>query len=629
MQKLPKLFWLLPLIINLLIWPPAFAQVLDSSDKIGVLENRDRNGAEIVEQDASAQPLDGTSDEQQTPSRKYVELLIKGPLAEVKPTFVFSSQVKTLRSITKEIDKIRKDDEVAGVLLKIKGLGIGWAKLQELRDKITQLRSDGIEVISYLESGGNTEYLLACATDRIVLMPAGMVGLTGLRAEVMFFRGLLDKLDIKADMYAVGKYKSAIEPYMRDTMSEAQREAMNAILDDLYAQQIEMLANGRSEIDVVLAADLIDQGPFTAEEAYQAKLVDTVQYYDELVQSIEERAEEKIEVVSEYGKKPTKAPELTGFAGFMKLFSMLASSKQPSSGEGKPQVALIYATGPIMSDAPTSPFTTGQVMTPGEMAKALREAREDSDIRAVVMRVDSPGGSAVASDAIWREVLLTQREKPFVVSMSDVAGSGGYYIAMAAGTIVAEPGTITGSIGVLGGKLNLKGLYNKIGLTKEVITRGQNANLYSDYGNFTPTERERLQKLLETIYQDFVRKAAEGRDKTEAEIHELAQGRIWTGKQAKEIGLVDELGGLDTALAIAKKQVGLDPADEIDIIRLPKPKTIFETLIEDMEMDMQIPMTSHLPVSTPIEAALSSFYWLHLFTNESAATVMPFEIIIR
>ena len=618
MPKLTKRFWLLTLIIHLLIWSPTFAQVLDS-----------RNGEETVKPQVSPDASDETPKAQETPSRKYVELSIKGPLAEVRPTFVFSSQVKTLRSITKEIDKVRKDGEVAGVLLKIEGLGIGWAKLQELRDKIIQLKSEGIEVISYLESGGNAEYLLACAADRIVLMPAGMVGLTGLRAEVMFFRGLLDKLDIKADMYAVGKYKSAIEPYMRDSMSEAQREAMNAILDDLYAQQVEMIANGRGEINAALATELIGQGPFTAEEAYQAKLVDALQYYDELVESIEGRAEEKVEVVSEYRKKPTAAPELTGFAGFMKLFSILASSKQPSSGEGKPQVALIYATGPIMSDAPTSPFTTGQVMTPSEMAEALREAREDSDIQAVVMRVDSPGGSAVASDAIWREVLLTQREKPLVVSMSDVAGSGGYYIAMAAGTIVAEPGTITGSIGVLGGKLNLKGLYNKVGLTKEIITRGQNANLYSDYGDFTPTERERLQKLLETIYQGFVRKAAEGRNKTEAEIHELAQGRIWTGKQAKEIGLVDELGGLDTALAIVKKQIGLDPADEIDIIILPKPKTFFETLIEDMEMGMGIPITPHLPVPTPIERTLPSFYWLHLFANESAATVMPFAIVIR
>lgn len=618
MQKLTKLFWLLTVISTLLIWSSAFAQVLDS-----------RNGEETVESEVSPDSLAGTSDAQQEPLKKYVELSIKGPLAEVRPAFVFSTQIKTLRSITKQFDKIRKDDEVAGVLLKIEGLGIGWAKLQELRDKIIQLRSDGIEVISYLESGGNAEYLLACAADRIVLMPAGMVGLTGLRAEVIFYRGLLDKLDVKADMYAVGKYKSAIEPYMRDSMSEAQREAMNAILDDLYAQHVEMLANGRSEIDAELAADLIDRGPFTAEEAHEAKLVDTLQYYDELVQSIEGREEEKIEVVSDYGKKPTQVPELTGFTGFMRLFSMLASSKKSTFGGGNPKVALIYATGPIMSDTPTSLFSTGQVITPDIMAKALREAREDSDIQAVIMRVDSPGGSAVASDAIWREVLLTQREKPLIVSMSDVAGSGGYYIAMAAGTIVAEPGTITGSIGVLGGKLNLKGLYNKVGLTKEVITRGKNANLYSDYGDFTPTERERLQKLLETVYQDFVQKAAEGRNKTEAEIHELAQGRIWTGKQAKEIGLVDELGGLDTALAIVKEQIGIDPTDEVDLIILPKPKTFFETLIEDMEMDIRIPMTSHLPMPTPIERTLSNFYWLHLFANESAAAVMPFEIIIR
>ena len=618
MPKLTQLFWLLVLISPLLICLPIFAQVLES-----------RNGEETVEPEVSPDSSRETSDAQEMPSRKYVELSIKGPLAEVRPTFVFSPSIKTLRSITQQIDKIRKADDVAGVLLKIKGLGIGWAKLQELRDKIIQLRNDGIEVISYLESGGNVEYLLACAADRIVVMPAGMIGLTGLRAEVMFYKGLLDKLEAKADMYAVGKYKSAIEPFMRDSMSETQREALNAILDDLYGQQIEMIADGRGEIDAALAADLIDQGPFTAEEAYQAKLVDAIQYYDELVQSVEGRAAEKAEVVSEYGKQSTEAPELTGFVGFMKLFSMLSTSKKPTSGEGKPKVALIYATGPIMSDAPTSPFTTGQVMTPGVMAKAFREAREDDDIQAVIMRIDSPGGSAVASDAIWREVLLTQQVKPVVVSMSDVAGSGGYYIAMAAGTIVAAPGTITGSIGVLGGKLNLKGLYNKIGLTKEVITRGQNANLYSDYGDFTPTERERLEKLLETIYQDFVRKAAEGRDKTEAEIHELAQGRIWTGKQAKEIGLVDELGGLDTALAIVKKQIALDPTDEVDIIILPKPKTFLETLIEDMEMDMRLPMPPHLPLPTPIGQTLPGLYWLYLFADEPVATVMPFEIVIR
>jgi protease-4 len=460
-------------------------------------------------------------------------------------------------------------------------------------------------------------------------MPAGMIGVTGLRAEVMFYKGLLEKLDINADMLAIGDYKSAVEPYTRDSMSEAQREALNAILDDLYAQQIEMIVSGRPGIDAAMAANLIDQGPFTASEAYQAKLVDALQYYDELVKSLKEGGPEGVEIVSDYGKKSQGKPDLTGFAGFMKLFSLLTSSKKSPTQTEKPKIALVYATGPILPDTPIAPFTTGEVITPGRLAKALREAREDSTIRGVVMRVDSPGGSALASDAIWREVMLSQREKPVVVSMSDVAGSGGYYIAMAAGAIVAEPGTITGSIGVLGGKLNLKGLYNKVGLTKEVITRGKNANLYSDYGDFTPTERERVQKLMETVYQDFVSKAAKGRHKTETEIHEVAQGRIWTGKQAKAIGLVDELGGLDAAFTIAKKRIAMSPDDEAETIVLPKPKTFFEVWLEEMEMDIRLPSATNLSIPVSIAKSIPNFDCIYLFAHEPVTAVLPFEVTIR
>lgn len=383
-------------------------------------------------------------EEEVKPARKYVEMSIRGPLTEVKPNFAFSPRVKTVRSITEKIDKIRRDDDAIGLLLKIERLGVGWAKLQEIRDKIIQLRRDGKEVIGFLESGGNAEYLLACATDRIVLMPAGMIGLTGLRAEVMFYKGLFDKLEVEAELYAMGKYKSAVEPYTRQGMSEDQREVLNAILDDLYEQQKQMIADGRDGIDPQMAADLIDQGPFTAAEAYKAKLVDVLQYYDELVKSIQAEEGEDVEIVSKYGKQSKKTPDLTSFAGFMKLFSMLTGPKRRPTGGDKPKIALIYATDPILSDLPADAFTTRPIITPRRLTKALRE---DSSIRAVVMRVDSPSGSAIASDVIWREVMLTKCEKPLVVSMSDVAGSGGYYIAMAAGTIVAEPGTITGSTG--------------------------------------------------------------------------------------------------------------------------------------------------------------------------------------
>ena len=278
---------------------------------------------------------------------------------------------------------------------------------------------------------------------------------------------------------------------------------------------------------------------------------------------------------------------------------------------------------------PDGPFNTGQVITSREISEALRQVRTDDSTKAAVIRIDSPGGSALASDLIWREVLLTQREKPVVVSMSDVAGSGGYYIAMAAGTIVAQPATITGSIGVFGGKFNLKGLYNKLGLTKEVVTRGKNANIYSDYGSFTPTERERVEKLMKTVYEDFVRKAAEGRGKTKEEILEIAQGRVWTGKQAKDIGLVDVLGGLDTALSLAKVNAGLKDGDEVQIFVLPKPKTFVEFLVEDMEKNLRIPLTPDLSVPVSLASSLSALYRLLSFANEPVVTVLPVDIVIK
>ena len=568
------------------------------------------------------------ADEEQSPSQ-YIEVSIRGPYAEVKSPFTFGQTFKTVRSLTSELEVIRKNEKAIGVLLKIDNLGAGWAKLQEIRGKIIQLRESGKVVISHLNDGGNMEYLIACAADRIFLAPTGTVGLTGLRAEVMFYAGLFEKLDIEAEMIAMGKYKSAIEPFMQERMSEPFREAVNTILDDLHIQQIEMIAGGRAHLDAVAVAKLIDEGPFTAQEALEKGLVDGLPYYDELLSSIQPESAKPIEIVSDYRKKSKEVQDLTGIAGLMRLFSMLSPPKKHIKPSNTPRIALIYATGPILSDVPDGPFNTGQVISAREISEALRQVRTDDSTKAAVIRIDSPGGSALASDLIWREVLLTQREKPVVVSMSDVAGSGGYYIAMAAGTIVAQPATITGSIGVFGGKFNLKGLYNKLGLTKEVVTRGKNANIYSDYGSFTPTERERVEKLMKTVYEDFVRKAAEGRGKTKEEIHEIAQGRVWTGKQAKDIGLVDVLGGLDTALSLAKANAGLRDDDEVQIFVLPKPKTFVEFLVEDMEKNLRIPLTPDLSVPASLASSLSALYRLLSFANGPVVTVLPVDIVIK
>ena len=574
------------------------------------------------------------------PVKKYVEFTLGGTYTDTKTVSTFgTSSTKTLRGLFKKLDILKTDDEIAGIIFKIDSVSVGWATLQEIRNKLHEFRETEKETIGYLESGGNAEYLLAAAMERVVLMPTGSLNLTGLRAEVLFYKGLLDKLDIEADMLAMGKYKSGVEPYMRDGMSDAFRESMTALLDDLYAQLLAHIAENRDGITAEGVSDLVNRGPFTAEETQQEKLVDTLQYYDELLDALKKASpDEDVQVVKPDYERKRKVPDMNSFAGLMQLLSMLNPPQRARTSTAENQIALIYANGPILPDI-DSFFASMPVITPETLKEAFVKARTDDSVRAVVLRIDSPGGSALASDLIWREVVLTQRKKPVVVSMGDVAASGGYYIAMAAGTIVAHPSTLTGSIGVFGGKLNMKGFYNKIGLTKEIIAHGQNATLYSDYGGFTPTERERVEKMMKTVYKDFVNKAATGRSKSFDEIDEIAQGRVWTGKQAKALGLVDELGGLDTALSIAKEQAGFAADDKVNLIVLPRQKPFLEELmermVEDMEGSIQLPF--QLTASHSVLSILGAQWqhvvmWLSLFGFEDGTqvlTILPYDVLIR
>ena len=574
------------------------------------------------------------------PIKKYVEFTLGGTYTDTKAVGTFgTSSTKTLRGLFNKLDILKNDDEIAGIIFKIDSVSVGWATLQEIRNKFHEFREAEKETIGYLESGGNAEYLLAAAMERVVLMPTGSLNLTGLRAEVLFYKGLLDKLDIEADMLAMGKYKSGVEPYMRDGMSDAFRESMTALLDDLYAQLLAHIAENRDGITAEEVSDLVNRGPFTAEEAQQEKLVDTLQYYDELLDALKTASpDEDVQVVKPDYERKRKVPDMNSFAGLMQLLSMLNPPQRARTSTAENQIALIYASGPILPDI-DSFFASMPVITPETLKEAFVKARTDDSVRAVVLRIDSPGGSALASDLIWREVMLTQRKKPVVVSMGDVAASGGYYIAMAAGTIVAHPSTLTGSIGVFGGKLNMKGFYNKIGLTKEIIAHGQNATLYSDYGGFTPTERERVEKMMKTVYKDFVNKAATGRSKSFDDIDEIAQGRVWTGKQAKALGLVDELGGLDTALSIAKEQAGFAADDKVNLIVLPRQKPFLEELmermVEDMEGSIQLPF--QLTASHPVLSILGAQWqhvvmWLGLFGFEDGTqvlTILPYDVLIR
>ena len=452
--------------------------------------------------------------------------------------------------IEKTLKVAKRDREIAGALIKIGGNRYGIARLQEIREAILDFKASGKKVVGYMTNCSTGNYLIASVCDRIVLHPSGEVRLIGLRSEISFYKGVLDKLGIRADLEHIGEYKSASDLFTREEMSEAHREVQNAILDDLYDQLTQAIAAKRSwtQDDVKL---LIDQGPFTAKQALAHGIVDQLAYQDQLKGVAKELTGKDCRLV--------KARQYLGIVEYEHDWEVPL-----------PKIAIIEAEGMMMTgDSFTDPFTGTKTMGSTTITRALRNVRKDSSVKAVVLRIDSGGGLVVAADTIWRELMRLKDVKPLVVSMGDVAGSGGYYIAAPADTIVAEPGTITGSIGVVSGKYSFKGLYDKIGLHKEILKRGKHADFYTDYGDYPTEEREIIHAQIKEIYEDFVGKVAEGRGMTREAVNQIGKGRIWTGKQAKEIGLVDELGGLNLALSIARKKAGL-AQKKVQLIRLPR-----------------------------------------------------------
>ncbi len=484
------------------------------------------------------------------PKNNFLELKLSGEiLEEPKRFFIFGPKRKSMFELINTIHKAKEDRTVKGILIRLEPLDIGWAKAQEIREAILDFRKTGKKVLCFMELGSDKEYYLACACDKIIMAPSGYLGFDGLASEVTFIKGTLDKLGIKAELEHIGDYKTASDLVTRDKMSDAHREVVNSILDDFYFQLTEGVAESRGlSRDEVKSA--IDNGPYTANEAFEAGLVDTLAYYDEL----EDMAEKMIV------EKPHK----------IKFKEYSERKYYQYSWAIPPKIAVIFATGMILSGESDDNFLFGKIMGAETIASAIKKAREDKSIKAIVFRVDSPGGSGIASDAIWREIGRTKGKKPFVVSMSDVAGSGGYFISCLADTIFAMPATYTGSIGVISGKFDLSGLYKKIGFSKETVKRGEHADFFTSTRSFTKEEREIVKRQIKEFYDDFVRKVSEGREIPFDSVHQIAQGRVWTGNQGKENGLVDELGGLRLAIACAKKMAGISQEKEIKIVTLPK-----------------------------------------------------------
>ncbi len=480
-----------------------------------------------------------------------LELDLSEGLAEEPPGGMVSA-VLTMRRprLADVLDGLRRagaDDKVRALVVKIGGRRIGLARVQELRSAVAEFRQSGKATVAWAETygefgPGNTAYYLATAFDRVWVQPSGDVGLTGLSLEQWFLRGTLDKLGLE---YEVGKrheYKNAADRFTEHGFTGPAREALQQLASSLTGQITEAVAE-RLAIPTAKARELIDNGPYVAEEALELGLVDALGYRDEVYDDVRKTAGPDAHLL---------------YLGRYHRSRVLAERARKLPEPAGDMVALIYAAGPIRRGRSGRGPLSGGAMGSDTVSAALRTAAADRRVRAIVLRVNSPGGSYVASDTIWREVVRArQAGTPIVVSMGDVAASGGYYISMAADAIVAQPGTITGSIGVLSGKPVTSSLLERVGITTDSVTVGAHADMFSTTRPFSADEWAKINSWLDRIYADFTGKVAMGRNMTQEQVHEIARGRVWTGADAAGIGLVDHLGGLDDAVALARRKAGL------------------------------------------------------------------------
>jgi len=528
----------------------------------------------------------------------FLEVGLSGKIVEENTRVsIFGKKRPTLMDLLTDIGRAKDDKTIKGILLRIDSFDMGLAKTQEIREAILDFKKSGKRVIAFMEIGGNKEYYLATAAHKIVLLPTGYLSLTGLAAEVTFIKGTLDKLGIVADLEHIGDYKSASDLVTRESMSPAHREVVNSLLDDFYDQMTSEIAESRGWTQEVTKSK-IDMGPFTATEAWKADLVDTLLFYDQIDDLIKQVVETKTKRLAHQTYRKRR---------YYKY-----------SWAIPPKIAVIFATGFINSGKSGREFLIGDIMGSETISKAIRKAREDKTVKAIVFRVDSGGGSGIASDVILREIIKTKGKKPFIVSMSDVAGSGGYWISCAADTIISMPGTYTGSIGVISGKVNLKGLYEKIGFSIETVKRGKHADFFTSTREFNDEEREVVKRQIKEFYSDFVSKVAKERGMSYAEVDSIAQGRVWTGRQAKDNGLVDMLGGLNLALAIAKEKAGLPEDAEVEIVTYPERKLFLE-----------LGWKTALSSSPDLKSIIEELKEENIFKDNQILLLMPYTIDIK
>ena len=494
------------------------------------------------------------------PTNGVLIINASGEIAEQQEPDIFSAlsgmRPLVLHDYLDAMDTAATDSHVTGLVVRIGPLETGWAKLEEMRNHLLRFRKSGKPSICYLGYDGiqNPEYYLASACQQIWLVPTAPVSIRGMMAEALFLRGTLDKLHVVPEFYHIAEFKTAGNVFTEKKFTPAHREEVEGLLRSVYNEYLDDASKGRGMERAQFEA-LVNKGPFASSDAVTNKVVDRLGYWDQ---------------VQDY------------FKGRDHRWSPISLNQYRESvrNEGSSTIAVVHASGLIVSGDSGSTPGGGSVMGGDSVARDIRSARQNSNIRAIVLRVDSGGGSVVGSEVIRREVELANAVKPVVVSMSDVAASGGYWIAAPARKIVADRNTITGSIGVLIGKMNVSGLYSLLGISTDSVATSDNASLFSAQQNFTPTQREYIQKSLDQTYADFTKGVAAGRKMTVEAVDKIGKGRVWSGSQGKELGLVDELGGLDRAVEVAKELANIPAGESVRLVRYPEERSFFQQLLQ-------------------------------------------------
>ena len=598
--------WLLPAVLGGLV----FAPFTPAEDARPAAENKPAVGTKPVAPVVAHIKLSGGLDESPVPGEG-----------------LFGAPPENLKSKLDRLAKAAKDAKVKAVYLDIGDLHVGFGKLHELKKAVADVRAAGKKVFAYCEEPGTKEYLLGLSADVFAIPEGATVNLVGLRAEVTFYKDTLALLKLEVDVLRMGEFKGAVEPFLLDQLSKENREQIASMLDDNFDQEIVggmIAARPARNWTAQQVNDVIDSGPFTAKKALALGLIDKVAYPDEFEASFKrdlDAAEVKVE--RNYGKAKANAD-----AGFMSILSAFGSPKKKAESK-KDKVAVIYAVGGIESGKGGGSLFGGDSVGSETLVEAIQEADKNPTVKSIVLRIDSPGGSALASDMIWRAV--TTCKKPVIASMGDVAASGGYYIAMGCKKIYAEPGTITGSIGVFGLKIVTGGLEQWAGMKTDVVARGKNSGVSSSTFKWSESERKAMQETVEDIYATFVDKAVAGRTAagvkiTRDELLKLAGGRVWTGRQAKANGLVDMLGTLDDAIAEAKKQAGVDPKADLELLMLPKGGSFLDKLLDG---DAKLPfgsLSAELRGLPGVEKALRLAEPLLRTRKDAVKAMLPFGI---